>query len=106
MSHLLEQIQALVAQNEAVFSEHAYDRIVENDITTEEIERGVHGAIVVEDYPEFHKGPSLLALQLDRAGKPVHVVWGLRKGTQSPAVVITAYRPDPELWDDRFRRRK
>ena len=48
-----------------------------------EIEAGVATAVEVEDYPDFHKGPSVLVLQLDAAGKPVHVVWGIRKGTMS-----------------------
>jgi hypothetical protein len=29
---------------------------------------------------------------------PVHMVWGIRKDSQGPAVLVTAYRPDPLLW--------
>jgi hypothetical protein len=31
---------------------------------------------------------------------------GIPKGSSSPAVLVTAYRPDPERWMDDFRRRK
>ena len=106
MSALLAQIQVSVANGEMIISEHAYDRIAENDIDAHEIEAGAAEAAAIEEYPDFHKGPSLLVIQLDRRGKPIHVVWGLRKGTSSPAVVVTAYRPDPTLWSDDFRRRR
>lgn len=28
--------------------------------------------------------------------RPNHVVWGIPIGKSSPAVIVTAYRPDPE----------
>jgi hypothetical protein len=36
---------------------------------------------------------------------PVHTVWGIPKDKKNPAVLITAYRPDPEKWSDDFKRR-
>jgi hypothetical protein len=45
-------------------------------------------------------------LQKDHKGKPIHIVWGIPKGFSKPAVVITAYRPDPALWEADFKRRK
>jgi hypothetical protein len=106
MSQTLKIVQAAVARGEVLISDHAYDRIAENDIVAQEIADGVRTAMLVEDYPDYHKGPSILVLQRDRNNKPIHVVWGLRKGTSSPAVIITAYRPDPQLWTDDFRRRR
>ena len=45
-------------------------------------------------------------LQKDLKGKPIHVIWGLSKNTNFPAVLVTAYRPDPQYWSNDFTRRK
>jgi hypothetical protein len=39
-----------------------------------EILDGLADAAPVEDYPDASKGPSVLVLQTDDNGKPVHVV--------------------------------
>ena len=67
---------------------------------------GAIDAILVEDYPDHHKGASMLVLQKDNHGNPVHVVWGIPKGFNNPAVLITAYRPAPNRWDNKFMVRK
>jgi hypothetical protein len=77
-----------------------------NSITTDEILVGLVNAVVVEDYPDAARGPSVLVLQKDDDGLPVHVVWGIAKDTTGPAVVITAYRPDPARWSPDFARRR
>ncbi len=106
MGQLLDKVKALAASGALVLSQHAYDRLAENAIDASDIESGTALAIEIEDYPDAFKGPSVLVLQRDRGGQPIHVLWGLRKGTSSPAIVVTAYRPDPDRWNADFRTRK
>jgi len=47
-----------------------------------------------------------LEYQRDKGGNPIHVVWGIPKGTSSPAVLVTAYKPERSFWSDDFMERK
>ena len=106
MSGTIDQIQRLVSAAEVRISEHGYDELSADGLTVREIVAGIADAELIEDYPAYPKGPSVLVLQHDKAGKPVHVVWGIPKGYTSPAVLVTAYRPDPEKWELGYIRRR
>lgn len=107
MSETLENIRRLIQKGEVRVSEHGYDELSADGLLTREVAVGVVEAIVVEDYPDYPKGPCVLVLQWDKRNQPIHVVWGIPKGHTGPAVLVTAYRPAPELWeDDSLRRRR
>ncbi len=106
MSTTFERIQHLVANGDVLISRHGYNELAQDGISVQEVVEGLYEAILVEDYPEYYKGPCVLVLQYDKKGCPIHVVWGIPRGKDSPAVLVTAYRPDPEKWDKTFRRRK
>ncbi len=80
--------------------------MAEDGILAREVIEGAESAVVVEDYPGYANGPCVLVRQFDRAGRPIHVVWGIPKGQTSPSVLVTAYRPDPAQRTDDFLRRK
>lgn len=106
MSQTLSKILELIAREDVRVSEHGYDELVNDGLLFEDILYAVQKAEVVEDYPDYHKGPCVLVLQRTFKGEPIHVLWGVPKGATSPAVLITAYRPQPERWSDNFLRRR
>ena len=106
MSDTLRRIADLVQGGEVQISAHGYDEMAEDGILAGEVIDGVAAAVAVEDYAQYSKGPCALVLQRDRSGSPIRVVWGVPRGQTSPAVLVTAYRPDPARWTDDFLRRK
>jgi hypothetical protein len=95
----------LILDGELVVSSHGYDELAADSLTLREILAGVSEAVIIEDYPDYPKGPCVLVLQREAHGSPIHVVWGVPKHSSSPAVLVTAYRPDPSLWSADFLRR-
>ena len=100
------KVRLLVSAGEVRISEHGYDELAEDGLTAREVLSGIVDAAVVEEYPNYPKGPCVLLLQKDKSGSSIHVVWGIPKGHDKPAVLITAYRPDPERWNESFTRRR
>ena len=81
MSKTLDRIRNLVARGEVISSVHGFRELAADGILLDDVTDGVKTAIVVEEYPEAFKGPSVLVLQQDRTGKPLHVLWGIPKGS-------------------------
>jgi hypothetical protein len=106
MSETLRLVVGLIQNGEVGISAHGYDELAADGILAREVLDGVGAAVVVEDYPEYAKGPCVLVRQFDRSGRPIHAVWGIAKGRRTPAVLVTAYRPDPAQWTDDFLRRR
>ena len=106
MSDTLRRVVELIRDGDVLISTHGYDEMAEDGILAREAIEGAAAAPMVEDYPEYGKGPCTLVLQRDRNGRPIHVVWGIPRGQVSPAVLVTAYRPDPIRWTDDFLRRR
>lgn len=105
MSELLKEIIRLAESGQLRISEHGYDELADDGLSAREVVAGLMRGQVVEDYPDYPKGPCVLVLVEDHVGNPVHALWGIPKGHTSPAVLITAYRPSPGRWDKKFLKR-
>ncbi len=106
MSTTWERIRSLIARRDVRISAHGYDELAADGILVRDVMAAADDAVLIEDYPDYVKGPCVLVLLWDSERKPIHVVWGIPKGVASPAVLVTAYRPDPAKWSADFLRRQ
>jgi hypothetical protein len=106
MSQTFQAILQLIERGEVRVSAHGYDELAEDGLFVRDVLANIVDAVIVEDYPDYPKGACVLVLQSDGEGNPIHVVWGIPKNASSPAVLVTAYRPDPQQWSNDFTRRK
>ncbi|GBE06006.1 MAG TPA: DUF4258 domain-containing protein [Nitrospirae bacterium] len=106
MSKTFEKIIELIDKGEIRISNHGYNELAEDGLLVKDVMIGIKEGKVIEDYPDYPKGPCVLVLQRDKGGNPIHVVWGIPKGSSSPSVLVTAYKPDRSLWSDDFMERR
>ena len=105
MSNTFIAIKKLVLDKNVLISSHGYNELAEDGLFVGDAISSISDAVLVENYPDAFKGASVLLLQQDREGSPIHTVWGIPKGKIEPAVLITAYIPSPSRWDKTFTRR-
>lgn len=85
-------------------SKHAYRRIAERSISHDDVMAVLRTGTIIRKYEDDVPAPSYIMLGWP-GGKPLHVV-AADDTQRETTVVITAYYPDAEFWDDKFERRK
>ena len=106
MAQLVRELVDLVQSRDVRVSVHGYDELAADGIALRDVLDGISEAELVREYPRYAKGPCALLLQRDGSGRPLHVVWGIVKGTERPAVLVTAYRPDPDTREPDWKTRR
>ena len=106
MASTLRQIQELVARGEARVSAHGYDELAADGLPVRDLVDGLASAELIREYPDYARGPCVLVLLRLADGTPAHAVWGIPRGKNGPAVLVTSYRPDPAIWGADFRTRR
>jgi Domain of unknown function (DUF4258) len=106
VSDFFLKIKNLLEQDDFLITDHAFRELAEEEIAFEEIRRAIQTAVVVEEYPNYHKGPAILVLTLSEQGRAIHSLWGIPKGELRPATLITAYLPDAAKWEPDNKTRK
>ena len=99
----LLQIQQELAAGQFEFSRHAFRRVVERNISEQEIREAGVNAAVIESYPRDKYLPSGLLLGITYAGRALHFQVSFADSDKTK--IITIYEPDPNEWIENRERR-
>jgi len=96
---MIEQIRTCISSRKYRITFHAEVEREADKIFISEIEEAFssENCMIVEDYPEDKRGHSSLLLGFTKEGLPIHMVCAIHEDI---LVIITVYRPDPDLWID------
>jgi hypothetical protein len=86
------------------FTGHAVRRMFERGLTRSDAIMVLEQGEVIADYPDDSPLPSCLKMAFVR-GKAIHVVVAEDRAAET-CHVVTAYHPDPDLWEPGFRTRR
>lgn len=75
VSATLAILRALGRRGAVHISIHAFERTEKAGIVSDIVVNGLETAIVVEDYPDAKRGPSVLVL-FEHERQSLHAVWG------------------------------
>ncbi len=87
-----------------IFRVHAIERMFQRGISQEAVRHALETGEVIEDYPDDFPYPSRLVLGWHET-RPLHVVAAADKEADE-TIVVTAYEPDPDEWEEGFKKRK
>jgi hypothetical protein len=105
MSDTFRAVQRAIREGRVAVSRRALHELEEDELELDRVLEITVSGEIVEDYPADPRGPSCLVCSTLDLGLWVHTVWGWDAGAET-AVLITAYRPHPEKWDEEFKKRR
>lgn len=94
----------LLRCNNITFTGHAIQRMFQRGISKSEVCMCIENGYIIEEYADDTPYPSLLLLGFVQE-RPIHIVLAIDQ-TNKSCVIVTAYEPDVELWEDNFKRRR
>jgi Domain of unknown function (DUF4258) len=93
-----------VTDRTLIFSSHAVRRMFARRISEAEVKIAIDRGTIIESYPDDTPFASYLVLYFIN-GCPIHVVYSIDESTNI-IYIITAYNPDPGIWENNFSVRK
>ena len=99
----LDIIKLLVHNNKLRWTNHILVRLLQRNITQEDITHALLKGEIIEEYDSDYPYPSCLVCGLDINNKIIHIVCG---SNGEELWLITAYYPNKNEWEDNFKIRK
>lgn len=101
----LNLVKQLCSDNKLRWTEHIFKRLIQRNISMEDVQTVILNGEIIEDYPNDYPFPSCLIFGYRRLGDIVHVVCA-PDCEQDVLWLITAYLPTSDKWMDDFKTRK
>ena len=96
IKHIIDAVQS----NRINITRHARQEAKSDSLVLDEILYATHSGEIIEDYPDDKPYPSCLIYGKTSKSEPLHCVWAY-DSISGIAVLITVYRPDPDMWIER-----
>ncbi len=94
-------IEERVRKGEYYFSKHGDQERQNDNLTILEVEEALLAGRIIEKYHNTGRGESVLIAGFTEAGKPIHIVCGIRGDA---VVIITVYIPRPPKFKTLYER--
>lgn len=105
MNELINRICDLIQADNVRVSRHAFRRLQKHGIETPDLLEPLKAQSSLRTTRPTSPVRPFSCYTSTAKGDLIHAVWGIAHDTDGPAVLITANRPDPELWSSDFRSR-
>ncbi len=99
----IEQLRTLNKAERIAITEHARLRLIERDISVNDIIRCIDTGEIIKQYEDDKPFPSCLILGTTIDGQYIHVV---ASHDSEWIYLITAYHPDANVWEPNFKTRR
>ena len=99
----IDQLMALNKPESIAITEHARIRLHERNISINDIVNGINTGKIIAQYPDDKPLSSCLILGFSVKSEYIHLV--VSRDTDY-IYLITAYFPDPDMWESDFKTRK
>ncbi len=101
--YTIEDFRKINKLENIVISLHGQLRLIERNISVEDVMNAIDNGDIIEQYPEDFPFPSCLILGLTIKGQYIHVVVSMN---ETKIYLITAYVPDPAKWESDLKTHK
>ena len=99
----IEQLKVLNKHENIAITEHARIRLYERNISVDDIITGINTGEVIKQYEDDKPLPSCLVLGFSVKSEYIHIVVSCDINF---IYLITAYFPNPGIWENDFKTRK
>ncbi len=99
----IEDFRRINKAENIIITLHGQLRLRERKITVEDVIYAIDHGTVIEQYPDDFPFPSCLILGISLHNTFIHVVVSMN---EENIYLITAYRPDPNEWEEDWKTRK